>query len=114
MAQSPQCALSVRVSTQLCEQAFKPGRHSAEHAPPEQTSAALHVTPHPPQFLGSITVGVHVPPHCRWYAEQGDPALATALSGRELAPPSRVGESPEGPVPDGAVASTSDVGTLLG
>jgi hypothetical protein len=62
----PQLPSSVRVSTQLWEQSVRSGRHDVEQAPPEQTMPLLHFTPQPPQLFGSITVGMHVPPHSCW------------------------------------------------
>ncbi len=62
-SQSPQCALSFSRSTQALLQAVRPGTHSAEHTPAEQTSSPTHSLPQAPQFFGSALVGMQTPLH---------------------------------------------------
>jgi hypothetical protein len=60
-------ALSVDVSTHELLQACRPvWQPVVEQVPLEHTAVPVHVMPHPPQLLGSMLVGMQVPPQKAW------------------------------------------------
>jgi hypothetical protein len=61
-----QLELSVFVSTHCPPHAVSPVGHAPVQTPAEQTWAAVHLVPHPPQLAGSFTVGMHWPLQSDW------------------------------------------------
>jgi hypothetical protein len=61
VVQLPQCWLSVWRSTQAPEQIVEPCKQVDEQWPAEQAWPPVHMTPQPPQLLGSATTGMQWP-----------------------------------------------------
>jgi hypothetical protein len=63
VSQSPQCATSLLVLTQLASHSVSPAVHSIAHTPRSQTSPVAQLTAQSPQWAASVLVVVHTPPH---------------------------------------------------
>ncbi len=61
--QAPQLPALDVVSTQAASHDMVPGGHRSRHWPPKHVLFAPHLTPQPPQLLGSMLVAMHAEPH---------------------------------------------------
>src|SRR5262245_53115288 len=96
----PQWSLSVAVSTHAPLQFVVPGRQARRQLLPAHTPPSGQTWPHPPQFLGSLAVTMHWPPHDKLYGGQPHlPAMHCSVAGQSPAAVHGLPDPPPRPPP---------------